>query len=96
MKINYDTAIRDSFSAQAAVCLDSSGSIIQCSSLICPPCTAVYGEASAALLAVRLAVSLQFSSFILEGDSLIVTLALQNRIIHKTGVLLLSSLSLYP
>jgi hypothetical protein len=92
MKINYDTAIRDSFSAQAAVCLDSSGSIIQCSSLICPPCTAVYGEASA----VRLAVYLQFSSFILEGDSLIVTLALQNRIIHKTGVLLLSSLSLYP
>jgi hypothetical protein len=76
-KINYDTAIKDSFSAQAAVCRDSSGSIIQCSSLISPPCTAVYREASAALLAVRLAVSLQLSSSILESDSLIVTLALQ-------------------
>jgi len=75
--VNYDTAIRNSFSAQATVCRDSSGSIIQCSSLISPPCTAVYGEAFVALLAVCLALSLQFSSFILEGDSLTVTLTLQ-------------------
>jgi hypothetical protein len=73
-KINYDTAIKDSFSAQAAVSRDFSGSIIRCSSLISPPCTAVYGEAFAALLAVRLALSLQLSSFILEGDSLTVAL----------------------
>jgi hypothetical protein len=77
LKINYDTAIRDSFSAQAVVCQDSTGSIIQCSSLISRPCTAIYGEASAALLAVQLTLSLQLSSFILEGDSLTVTLALQ-------------------
>jgi hypothetical protein len=76
-KINYDTAIRDSFSAQAAVCRDSAGSIIKCSSLISSPCSAIYGEASAALLAVKLALSLHLSSFILEGDSLTVTLALQ-------------------
>jgi hypothetical protein len=71
LKINYETAIRDSFSAQAAICRDSSGSIIQCSSLISPPCTAVYGEASVALLVVRLALSLQLSSFILESDSIL-------------------------
>jgi hypothetical protein len=76
-KINYDTAIRDSFSAQAAVCRDSAGSIIQCSSLISSPCSAIYGEAFAALLAIQLALSLHLSSFILEGDSLTVTLALQ-------------------
>jgi hypothetical protein len=54
IKINYDTAIRDSFSAQAAVIRDSTGTITHCSSLISPPCTAVYGEALAALLASNL------------------------------------------
>jgi hypothetical protein len=75
-KINYDTAIRQSFSAQAAVCRDSTGSIVQCSSIISPPCSALLGEATAALLAARLALSLNMSSVILEGDSLTVTLAL--------------------
>jgi hypothetical protein len=54
-KINYDTTIRQFFSAQAAVCRDSTGSIIQCSTIISPPCTAVYSEATAALFAVHLA-----------------------------------------
>jgi hypothetical protein len=76
-KINYDTAILDSFFAYAVVSRDSSSSIIQCSSLINPPCTAVYREAIAALLVFRLAISLQLSSFILESDSLTVTLVLQ-------------------
>lgn len=78
IKINYDTAIRDSFSAQAAIIRNSSGTITYCSSLISPPCTALYGEAFAALLAVQLAISSQTISFILEGDSLTVTLALQH------------------
>jgi hypothetical protein len=76
-KINYDTAIRASFSAQAAVCRDSTGSIIKCTSIISSPCSAPYGEATAALLAARLAVSLGLSSFILEGDSLNIIMALQ-------------------
>jgi hypothetical protein len=59
------------------VCRDSFGSIIQCSSLISARCTAVYGEASAAFLVVRLALSLRLSSFILESDSLSITLTLQ-------------------
>jgi hypothetical protein len=52
-----------------------SGSIIGCRSLISPPCSALYGEAH---LAAQLAISLNISSFILKGDSLTVSLALQN------------------
>jgi hypothetical protein len=77
-KINYDTAIRSTFSTQAAVCRDSIGSIIKCISLISSPCSPLYGEALGALLIARLATSLGLSSFILEGDSLNVTLALQH------------------
>jgi hypothetical protein len=65
------------FYAQAAICTDYSGYIIKCSSRISPPCTTVYGEVSAILLVVQLVLSLQLTSFILEGDSLTVTLALQ-------------------
>ncbi len=50
-KINYDTAIRDTFSAQVAVCRDSRGSIIKCLFLISSPCSPIYGEALTALLA---------------------------------------------
>jgi hypothetical protein len=82
-KINYDTAICGSFSAQAAVCRNSSGSIIQWSYLISPQCTAIYGETLAALLAVRLALSLRTTSFILKGDSLTIILALQNSTISQ-------------
>jgi hypothetical protein len=78
-KINYDTAIRKKISAQSAICCDSTGTIIQYSTIINPPCSsAVYGEATTALLAVRLALSLKLQSFILEGDSLIVTLTINN------------------
>jgi hypothetical protein len=67
LKINYDIAIRDSFSAQAAVCRDFTGSIIQCSSLRSPPCTAIYGEVFSALVTVQLALSLHLSSFYLRA-----------------------------
>lgn len=77
-KINYDIAIRNSFSAQSVVCKDLTGKIIQGSTIISHSCMAVYDEATAALLVVRLALSLKLSSFTLEGDSFIVTLAIQN------------------
>lgn len=56
IKINYDTTIRDSFSAQATIIRDSTDTITHCSSIISPPCTTVYayGEALAALLATNL------------------------------------------
>ncbi|XP_062145395.1 uncharacterized protein LOC133852645 [Alnus glutinosa] len=68
---------------QAAVIRNSSGTITHCTSLISPPCTAVIGEALAALLAIKLAISTHATSFILEGDSTTVTLALQNPLIKK-------------
>jgi hypothetical protein len=77
-KINYDIAIRPSFSAQATVIRNSSVVVIKCNSLISSPFTTLFGEARATLLVVQLALSLQISSFILEGDSLTVTLAFQN------------------
>jgi hypothetical protein len=82
-KVNYDTAIRPTFSAQAAVVRNFSGSVIGCSSIISPPCSALYGEARAALLAAHLAISLNITSFILEGDSLTVSRALQNSTVNQ-------------
>jgi hypothetical protein len=82
-KINYDTVIRDSFSTQAAVCNNSTGSIIKCSSLISSPYIAIYGETLATLLAANLAISLKLPSFILEGDSLNVILTLQQSAITQ-------------
>jgi hypothetical protein len=77
-KINYDTAIRNTFSAQAAVCRDSSGTIIQTFIKIGPPCTPLYGEASAALLAAQFCLFLRLSYVTFEGDSLTVNLAINN------------------
>lgn len=81
-KINYATAIRDSFSAQAAVCQNSKGKIMHMVYLISPPRQPNYGEAIASLLATRLAASLQLDRFILEGDSMVVALALHSNIIQ--------------
>jgi hypothetical protein len=76
-KINFDTAIRDQFSVQAAVCRDSNGTILKATTQVSPPCTPNYGEAQGALLATSLAVSLILSNFVIEGDFLIVISALQ-------------------
>ena len=57
VKINFDTAIRDYFSAQAVVCRDSLGRVLHLSSQISPPCSLNVGEAHAALLACSLASS---------------------------------------
>jgi hypothetical protein len=77
-KINYDTTIISNFSAQAAVCRDSTGAIIQTISRISPSCTPLFGEATAALLAAQLCLSLRPSHVTFEGDSLTVNLAINN------------------
>jgi len=77
-KINFDTAIRANFSAQAVVCRNSQGKILQTESIISLPCTPNEGEALAAQLAISLAISLKLTLVIFEGDSQIVILALQN------------------
>jgi hypothetical protein len=68
-KINFDTAIRDHFSTQAAICRDHTGFILKAVSQISPPCSPSYGEAQGALLAASLASSLHLSQFVIEGDS---------------------------
>jgi hypothetical protein len=77
-KINFDTAIREQFSAQSVVCRDSTGVIIQCFAQISLPCSSIYGEASGALLAAQLSLFLKLPSVIFEGDSLMVNLAINN------------------
>jgi hypothetical protein len=76
-KINFDTAIRDSFSSQAAICRNHSGQLIKIASQIQSKCSPNKGEALAAQLAVSLAASLHLNRFILEGDSQVVILTLQ-------------------
>jgi len=78
VKINFDTAIRGSFSVQAAVCRNSQGKIIHMASLLSPPCQLNYGEALATKLAVSMASSHHLNLFILEGDSQVVISALHN------------------
>jgi hypothetical protein len=74
-KINFDTAIREHFLAQLAICRDHRGFILKAVSQISPSCSPNYGEAQGALLAASLASSLQLHHFVLEGDSHIVILA---------------------
>lgn len=75
-KIDFDTAIRPEFSVQAAVCRDSTGVIINVVSQINPPCDPTYGKTLAAHLACSLASNLKLQKFSLEGDSLVVIMAL--------------------
>jgi hypothetical protein len=78
VKINFDTAIRDSFSAQAAICRDDKGHILQATSQISISCSPNEGEAMAAQLAISLALSLKKNRFIIECDSEVVVLSLKN------------------
>jgi hypothetical protein len=77
-KLNFDTAIRDDFSTQAAVCRNSRRQIIKILSQVRRPCSPAYGEAQAAILACSLTVFLHLEKFVIKGDSPIVITALQN------------------
>ena len=77
-KVNFDTAIRDTFSVQAAICKDSTGKIIKALSQTNPPCDLNFGEALAARLVASLAASLHLENFSLKGDSTVVIFALNN------------------
>jgi hypothetical protein len=77
LKINFDTTIRDTYSAQAAVCHNHYGHIIKMNSQISLMCLPNMGEALASRLTTSLASSLNTKRFIIEGDSKIVILALQ-------------------
>jgi hypothetical protein len=78
VKINFDTAICDSFLAQAVICRDDKGHILQAMSQISFSCSPNEGEAMAVQLAISLAISLKKYHFIIEGDSEVVVLSLKN------------------
>lgn len=71
-KINFDTAIRNTHSAQAAVCRNHFGNIIKMVTEVNPTCSPNLGEAIAAKLAFKLASTLKLNRVIIEGDSQIV------------------------
>ena len=77
-KINFDAANREDFSSQVAVCSNFNGEIIKILTQVRPPCSFVYGEALVAQLAGVLTNSLQLDKFILEEDSTIVILSLND------------------
>jgi hypothetical protein len=64
-KINFDTAIQDSFSSQVAICRNHNGQLIKIASQIQSKCSPNKGEALATQLAVSLATSLHLNRFIL-------------------------------
>jgi hypothetical protein len=89
--INFDTAIRDSFSAQAAVCRNSEGRIFHMASQISSPCNPNYGEALAAKLAVSLATSLHLDHFILRHPNVSQDWRISSLILKMIGSISASS-----
>ena len=64
-RVTFDTAIREYFSAQAAVCRDSNGGILKILSQIRPSYSLAFGEALTAQLASDLATSMKLDHDIL-------------------------------
>jgi len=75
LKCNFDVAIRDNFAVAAAVISNSDGEIILAATQKLSITDALAGEAFAALLTSRLATSVGLENFLLEGDALLVILA---------------------
>ncbi|PON57974.1 hypothetical protein TorRG33x02_292340 [Trema orientale] len=66
-KINFDNSIQKDVLTVAAICLDSTGSVLGIETKLHPHTSSVIGEC----LAAKLAISLKISHLILEGDSLV-------------------------
>ncbi|XP_059446389.1 uncharacterized protein LOC132177930 [Corylus avellana] len=75
---DFDVAVRSSFSVAAGVISDASGNMIMVVTHKLSSTDALAGEAFAALLTSRLAVSLTSDKFCIEGDALLVVLAINN------------------
>jgi len=78
VKGNLDVAVKDSFVVAATVISDSSGNIIMAATQWLHSTDILVDEASAALLASRLALSSGHAHFIIEGDALLVILAINS------------------
>ena len=79
IKGNFDVAVRGSFVvAAAAVLSDENGAIVAAATQRLNCTDALQGEALVALLTSRLAASIGCNFFSLEGDALLVALAINN------------------
>jgi hypothetical protein len=78
LKANFDVAVKDSFAVAAAVLSDDQRNIFAAATQRLFSTDVLQGEAAAALLAVRLAVSSGCDHLLLEGDALLVVLAIKN------------------
>jgi hypothetical protein len=78
IKGNFDVAVRGSFAVAAAVLSDDSGTIIAATTQKLVSTDVLQGEAHAALLVVRLAASLGLGPISVEGDALLVILAINS------------------
>lgn len=78
-KINFNVAIHKSFAFATAICRDSDGHILSVFKKRLPPSGPPVGEARAALLATQEAFFLPMKRITLEGDSLLVIDAINNR-----------------
>lgn len=77
-KVNFDVAIRPNFAVAAATLRDHNGNFLAVNSLKLPHMDVNLGEAHAALLAIRLATAHGCSPLLIEGDSLLTTLAIKD------------------
>lgn len=77
MKANFDVAVRAEFSVASAAISNDTGQVLAAGSLKLYSTKVNVGEAAAALLAAKLAISLGADRLILKGDSLITVTALK-------------------
>jgi sensor histidine kinase YesM len=80
LKGNFDVAIHENFAVVAAVISNFSSDIILAATQRLSSIDVLMGEAYAALLSSRLAASASAAHFLLEGDALLVTLAVSQPI----------------
>jgi hypothetical protein len=79
LEVNFDVAIRKSFAVAAAVLSDDQGEILSAIVECLPSQDVSAGEPLAASLVVKSAASWGIKPMDLEGDSLVVTLAINNQ-----------------
>jgi hypothetical protein len=84
IKGNFDVAVQGSFAVAAAVISDELGNIILAATKKLFSTDALSGEASAALLATQLALSSGGNHFHLEGDALLVILAVNSPVLFSS------------
>jgi hypothetical protein len=83
-KGNFDVAIREDFAVAAAVISDSSGEVILAATKRLSSTDVLMGEAAATFLATWLAVSTGVRKFLLEGDALLVILAVDQPLLFSS------------